>query len=54
MFGTQDDITLELARIEREAYRRIQAKIAAQQLGEAWIGLVDDREPHEGTERRAS
>lgn len=44
-----EDIILELARIEREAYARVRAKIAAQQLGEAWIGLDDRRaEPEPG------
>ncbi len=43
-----EDIILELARFEREALHRIAAKMASQQLGEAWIDLVDEREPLEG------
>lgn len=45
-----EEIVLELAHIEREAYARIAAKMRAQQLGEAWIGLVDDRGTIEGGE----
>jgi hypothetical protein len=37
-----DDITLELARIEREAMERIRQRIASQQLGEAFEGIEDD------------
>lgn len=33
------EIALELARIEREAFARVRARMSAQQLGEAWIGL---------------
>lgn len=39
-----DDITLELARLQREALARVRRKIAAQQLGEAWVGLEQVRE----------
>jgi len=35
----QDDITIELARVTREAYAAIHAKMAAQQLGEAFCDL---------------
>jgi hypothetical protein len=42
------DIVLELTRLEREAIAAITAKMARQQLGQAWIGLVDDRGPDEG------
>lgn len=45
-----EDVTIEMARIEREAYARVRAKIAAQQLGEAWVGL-DDRRADERDER---
>lgn len=43
MFG--DEVILELARIEREARAKVLAKHAADQLGEAWIGL-DTRRVH--------
>lgn len=49
-----EDIILELARLEREAHERIRRKMASQQLGQAWIGLVDDCEPLEGDEQRAA
>lgn len=35
-----DEITLELARLQREAYDRVRNRNASQQLGEAWIGLA--------------
>lgn len=40
-----DDITLEIAAIERRALVAVRERIAARQLGEAWIGLAtgDDR-----------
>lgn len=50
----QDDITIELARLERQAYDAIRAKMARGQLGEAWTDLVVVREPVEGDEPRAS
>ena len=34
-----DKINKEHARLQREAFTRIRAKIAAQQLGEAWKGI---------------
>lgn len=34
-----DEIALELARIEREAFDAVRRRIAARQLGEAWIDL---------------
>lgn len=40
----QDNLTLELARFEREALARIAAKIASQQLGLAFVGLENDNE----------
>lgn len=39
-----DNLTLELARLEREAYRRIAAKLAALQLGEAFVNLEETYE----------
>jgi hypothetical protein len=39
------DIALEMARTEREALAKIRKKIAAQQLGELWIGLPEV-DPH--------
>jgi hypothetical protein len=38
-----EDVFLEVLRIEREARERVLQKIAARQLGEAWIGISDDR-----------
>lgn len=35
-----DDIVIELARLERRAFARVRERMASQQLGEAWIGLV--------------
>jgi hypothetical protein len=37
-----DDIQIELARIEREAFEAVCRKVAARQLGEAWKGLEDE------------
>lgn len=34
-----DEIALELARVEREAFDAVRHRIAARQLGEAWVGL---------------
>jgi len=34
-----EEITLEMARMERQATAAVRAKIAARQLGEAWVGL---------------
>lgn len=39
-----DEITLELARLQRAALANIRHKIASQQLGEAWVGLEQVRE----------
>lgn len=36
-----EDVALEIARVEREAFARVRSKIAAQQLGEAWVDLGD-------------
>lgn len=43
-----DDITIEIARLERRAVERVRLKMAAQQLGEAWVDLI-----HPEIERRA-
>ena len=37
-----DEITLEMAIIERLALDAVRRKIASQQLGEAWVGLLHD------------
>lgn len=34
-----DEIALEIARTEREAFDAVRRKIASQQLGEAWVDL---------------
>ena len=47
-----EDITIEMARIERECYARVRAKIASRQLGEAWVGLDDRRSEDRGQDRR--
>lgn len=49
-----EDIILELARIERDALRAIAAKMASQQLGLAFVDLVDERKSDEGGEERAA
>lgn len=35
-----EEIELEMARLERECFERVRLKIAAKQLGEAWVDLV--------------
>lgn len=35
-----EEIALEISRVERECFERVRSKIAAQQLGEAWVDLV--------------
>lgn len=40
-----DDVIIELARLERRAFARVRERMASQQLGEAWIGLVVDEVP---------
>jgi len=42
MFDIHDEITLELARLQRAAFERVRQRMAAQQLGEAWVGLEDN------------
>lgn len=55
MIATYEDIILEIARTERELRVRVLQKIAAQQLGEAWVGLDDRRaEERDGPDRRAA
>lgn len=34
-----DEIVLELARLERTALHRLRQRMQAQQLGEAWVGI---------------
>lgn len=34
-----EDVIIEVARIEREARERVREKLAARQLGEAWVDL---------------
>lgn len=41
--ASPDDITVELAILQRETLARIHARIAAQQLGEAFAGLDTDQ-----------
>lgn len=48
-----EDIAIEIARIEREARERVREKLAARQLGEAWVGLPVGKESgHESQERK--
>ena len=35
-----DEITLELARLERAAFESVRKRLSKQQLGEAWTDLV--------------
>jgi len=39
-----EDITLEMAIIERLARESVRQKLASQQLGEAWVGLENTAE----------
>lgn len=41
MFDLQDEITLELARLERAAFENVRKRISRQQLGEAWTDIVE-------------
>jgi hypothetical protein len=43
MNDIQDEITLELARLQRAAFDRVRKRNAEQQLGEAWVGLLHDQ-----------
>ncbi len=50
-----EDILIEMARTEREARERVIARIAAQQLGEAWDGLTERRaEERDTADRRVA
>jgi hypothetical protein len=49
-----EDIVLEMALLERQSLKRIAEKMASQQLGLAWLDLVDDRETVEGGEVEAA
>lgn len=43
MLGTMsDDIALELARLQRQAFERCRQRNASLQLGEAWKGLAGE------------
>jgi hypothetical protein len=48
----RDDAILEIARLEREAVVRVHAKMAAQQLGEAFADRRDDASAMRGADRR--
>jgi hypothetical protein len=39
VFDIHIEITLELARLQRAAFENVRQRSAAQQLGEAWVGL---------------
>lgn len=41
MFNLQDEITLELARLERAAFESVCKRISGQQLGEAWTDIIE-------------
>lgn len=50
-----EDIALELSRITREAHTRVAVKMAAGQMGEAFVGLDDRRRDNtvaRGADRR--
>lgn len=44
-----EDVLIEMARTERELRARVLVKLASQQLGEAWVDLVEPE-----VERRAN
>jgi hypothetical protein len=50
MFG--DEAILEIAKLEREAYVRVRARMAAEQLGEAFADRRDETSAMRGTDRR--
>jgi hypothetical protein len=52
MFG--DEIILEMAKLEREAYVRIRVRMAAEQLGECFADRRDDSSAMRGADRRAT
>jgi DNA transposition AAA+ family ATPase len=39
MFDIHEEITLELARLQRAAFENVRKRTAEQQLGLAWVGL---------------
>jgi hypothetical protein len=41
MTDLHDEITLELARLQRAAHDRVRRRTAEQQLGEAWKDLAE-------------
>ena len=41
MFDLQDEITLELARLQRVAYENVRRRMSGQQLGEAWTDIIE-------------
>lgn len=43
MSSIDDEIILELARLQRAAFENVRKRTSAQQLGEAWAGLDTDR-----------
>jgi hypothetical protein len=45
-----EDILLDILRIEREARQNVLRKIAARQLGEAWVGIDTRRTEERGEE----
>lgn len=48
----REDVLIEIARTERELRARVLVKLSAQQLGEAWVDLVEpevERRAHEVT-----
>jgi hypothetical protein len=40
MFDITDEITLELARLQRAAFENARKRAGSQQLGEAWTDIV--------------
>jgi hypothetical protein len=44
MLDLEDEIALELARLQRAAFERARKRAAEQQLGEAWIDLEEPSE----------
>lgn len=47
-----EDVIIEVARIEREARERVREKLAARQLGEAWVDLpVEEEERNDARPR---
>jgi len=42
LLDIHDEITLELARLERRALEAVRKRMTEQQLGEAWIDLDEE------------